>query len=123
MKLLITFMMIAFAFASVTVATLNAAMAAEGRAVVAVSASPVVSDSCTVPHDKAGPVSFKPCGKLRNGMALLCHPDQGLLPARILDLPHVEPGHVALTRAAPPTPARQALPFRPPRIFGSQERA
>jgi hypothetical protein len=67
---------IAFALAAVVGGTLSGASAALARAPVAAIAQDTV---CGPAVDPQVGVAFHPCGKMRNGLAIQCHFDAGIL--------------------------------------------
>lgn len=71
--------------------------------------------ACTISDSEHPAPVFKPCGKLLNGMAVLCHADPGILPLN-LAVPCPPAAPVAVAVANIPQPGAQPLGhYRPPR--------
>lgn len=119
MHRLVLIIAIVLAVASVLGSAMSSALAADVDTALAARESGVslACDAGLADHGHAP--AFKPCGKLRNGMAVQCHPDPGLLPVAALPAPP----RPAATRLGEPAPLARASTgrtlFRPPRGLDS----
>ena len=115
MKLPVLIFAICCAFAAVLAPAIGSARAGDvhyaALSVVATTDALVCLD---VDAEHSAPI-FKPCGKLLNGMAVLCHADPGILPLATA-IPCPEAAAVAATVTAVPQPGTRPLGhYRPPR--------
>ena len=115
MKLPLVIFALFCAFAAVLAPALGAGRAGD----VPYAALSVVAATdglaCTVSGAEQSAPIFKPCGKLLNGMAVLCHADPGILPLATA-IPCPEAAAVAATVTAVPQLGTRPLGhYRPPR--------
>ena len=115
MKLPVLIFALCCAFAAVLAPAIGSARAGDvhyaALSVVATTDALVCLDADA---EHSAPI-FKPCGKLLNGMAVLCHADPGILPLATA-IPCPEAAAVAATVTAVPQPGTRPLGhYRPPR--------
>lgn len=82
-----TLVVFLFALASILGGTLSGALAAEAVGPSFTIASPLV-DECPQEAAVTKHLSFRPCGKLRNGLAIQCHVDDGLVVPAGAEVPY-----------------------------------
>lgn len=108
-------LVIAFALAALALGTLSGASA---TAVVYGDAGllPAAALACEAEAERAHAVAFHPCGKLRNGMAIQCHVDAGVMP--VTGAPVVPAMRDAVVTAIPVGTSLElhSPVYRPPRL-------
>jgi len=115
MKLLLLLFALCCALAAVLAPAIGSARAGDAHyAALSIVAATDALACLDADAEQSAPI-FKPCGKLLNGMAVLCHADPGILPLAMA-IPCPEAAPVAATATAVLQPGTQPLGhYRPPR--------
>jgi len=113
--------LIIIAFVFGVAATLGAALTGAQAAQVESSTVAAQLDArglcqSTDGHEHKAPV-FKPCGKMRNGLAIQCHPCEALMPPVIADSVTMRGGDEEVLPQDFPAAALHGQLFRPPRMI------
>jgi hypothetical protein len=115
MKLPLVLFALFCAFAAVLAPALGAGRAGDVHYAALSVVAATDGLACTVSGAEQSAPIFKPCGKLLNGMAVLCHADPGILPlAMAVPCAAATPPAIAVATIAQPG-TRPLGHYRPPR--------